>query len=106
MCTISNLLYADVNHNDKETPKEIFNLHSFWKIGEHRAYRFTQQDDGFFHCLIAINDEFYGFVFKPERGSVLEFQCLLCADGKSVNLSVYRRRVDGVLMPRVRGVAK
>jgi hypothetical protein len=106
MCTIPNLIYADVNHNNKETPKEIFNLDDFWKIGEHRAYRFKPVDDGFFHCLIAINDEFYGFKFKPERSSVLEFECLNHEEGKSVTLSIFRRRLNGVLMPRVRGFAK
>jgi len=106
MSTIPNLLYPSVNHENKPTPVEIFNLDDFWKHGEQRAYRFTPKDDGAYHCLIVVGNEFYGFEFTPNAGSLLEFDCQHCADGGSVTLTVYRRRFNGVLVPRVRGVAK
>jgi hypothetical protein len=102
---IPNLIYPSVNQENKPTPSEVFNLDDFWKRGEHIAGCFSQQDDGSFHFLLNVKGEKYGFEFTPAIGSELEFICQLCDSSNTVSLDVYRRRLDGFLMPRVRGVS-
>jgi hypothetical protein len=102
---IHNLIYPSINLEGDLTPDDIFNLDDFWKRGDIIAEHFSQQNDGSFHFLIEIQGESYGFKFTPKIGSEIEFLCQLFGDGRTVSLDIYRRRLDGFLMPRVRGVS-
>ncbi|MCL4556532.1 MAG: hypothetical protein M1572_06570 [Gammaproteobacteria bacterium] len=103
MSIIENLIYPSANHVGKLTDSTVFNLGTWWH-GDHIARRFTRKPDGVFHFLLLIDGEICGFEFKPEQGSDLAWWCDYFADSGKVKLDVRRRRLNGVLMPRVRGI--